>query len=147
MATKFLLDPRVLDDCVGDGVPDVEIEAEGAAFFKHKHSRLPVYYFYLNKSTDAPPSLLGLPHSEVNASLMRTLFYQRANVNFIQLKSTDGQRQQILEKELSAGSVEFDALYVREKFLQGNAELMKMYGVAIKPEDDEAEQNRLSIKK
>ena len=42
MTTTFFLDPRVLDDCIGDGGKDVEIEGKGAAYFSRGHSELPV---------------------------------------------------------------------------------------------------------
>ncbi len=132
MLTTFLLDPRVLDDCVSDSAPDVKIEAEGGAYFKHKYSGFPSYYFYLNKIEEVPPSLLRFSHSEVNAKLMHTLIYQRAHLNFIQLKSADLQRQWALEEELSVSSKEFEALYARGKFLLGDAEKFKQYGIKIR---------------
>ncbi|MDP3698145.1 MAG: hypothetical protein Q8R47_01020 [Nanoarchaeota archaeon] len=134
MSTRFLLDPRVLDDYVSDSAPDVEVAADAVAYYKHKYSGFPSYYFYLNRSTYVPPSLLRFPHSEVNARLMRTLIYQRAHLNFIQLKSADRQRQQALERDLSVGSKKFEALYAFGKFLKGDAQTLKNYGVTIKPQ-------------
>jgi len=130
--TTFLLDPRVLDDCVSDSAPDVEIGAEGVAYYKHKYSGFPSYYFYVNKIKDIPPALLSIYHSEVNSKLMRTLIYQRAHLNLIQWKSADRQRTAIFEKELSVGHKDFEALYAREKFLKGDAEALRNYGITIK---------------
>lgn len=50
MTTKFQLDPRVLDDYVGDGVPDIEIEAEAAAYFKPENNGGHGYVFHVDTS-------------------------------------------------------------------------------------------------
>lgn len=125
--TKFLLDPRVLDDCIGDGVPDVEIEGTAVAFAKYRNI-LPDYIFYLS-NFDAdfkpaiPPSLLKFPHRKQEGQIMVDLRYQRANVVLIPYLSED---MLSLADDFPVQKILFNG-----RFLKGNAETLKNYGVKI----------------
>ncbi len=134
--TTFHLDPRVLDDYVGDGVPDVEIEAGMAAYIKWDGEDVNrCYAFYVDVSKfRVPESLLGLSPRQGSLHGELSLRYQKAEIIFMPV--SDGERyqwgSQIQEKRkdfIEACMV----LYVRGEFLKGDAEALKRCGVTIKP--------------
>jgi len=137
MTTTFLLDPRVLDDCVGDGGKDVEIPAKAFAHFLLGENSQPSYTFYLNsvdgnddislRSLDVFKSRYDGHHGDFS------LRFQKANVVFMPV--SDGDRFQWGSKNKDWREDYLKAceiLYVRGKFSKGNAQTMKNYGVTIK---------------
>ncbi len=137
MTTTFLLDPRVLDDEVSDSARDVEIPVEAFAYFRLGEHSQPSYTFYLNSvgdDADFPLSSFGIFRSRYDGHHGDlSLRFQKANVIFMPV--SDGDRYQwgssVRElRERYFRSCEF--LYVREKFLKGDAEALKNYGVKIK---------------
>jgi hypothetical protein len=140
--TTFLLDPRVLDDCVGDGVADVEIEGEVAAFIKYKGRSLPDYLFYVTDSAPhrralIPPRLLSLPYQkrdeQFSGKNRTTLQYQRANVILMPHLLKSGF---LLPAEVLSGEV----IYANGDFVKGNIDTFKLYGLAIKADDKKKNQ-------
>ncbi len=134
--TTFCLDPRVLDDCVSDSMPDVEIEAGTAAYIKWDGEDVNrCYAFYVDVSKfRVPESLLGLSPRRGGSHGELSLRYQKAEIIFMPV--SDGERyqwgSQIQEKRkdfIEACMV----LYVHEEFLKGDAEAFRNYGVTIKP--------------
>ena len=135
MATKFLLDPRVLDDCISDSEKDVEIVGEVAAYRKPIIS-MPEYLFYVGK-VDAnqkpiiPSSLLELFHRKTemmfNGKHLINLHYQRVKVTFSPYfsKST---------VPLPVDFIGGEVVFCNSQFLKGDAETLKNYGVKIKPQ-------------
>lgn len=136
--TTFLLDPRVLDDCVSDSTPDVEIDGEVAAFVKYKGQSLPDYVFYV---TDSDPykraivsaKLLSLPckkrEDQFNGKKRTILQYERANVVLM---------PHVIRPELPllVDALHSEVLYARGDFLKGNADTFRLYGLAIKADED-----------
>lgn len=135
--TTFLLDPRVLDDCVSDSVPDVEIEGDVAAFIKYKDNMPPDYVFYVKDADPqqraiVPPRLLSLPQrtgtseDQFNGKRRTILRYQRANVVLMPY---------IIRPEfpLPVDILPGEAVYAQGDFVKGNADTFKQYGIKIKP--------------
>ena len=131
--TKFLLDPRVLDDGVGDSVKDVEIVARAAAYFRQGENSLPEYVFYLNSvngSADDSFKRLDIfrtDYSKDEGDL--SLRFQRANVIFMPI--THGAWLPSNKQWHEAYMKACGALFVQETFLKGDAEKFKDYGIQI----------------
>lgn len=131
--TTFLLDPRVLDDCVtSDSTPDVEIEGVGLGYISSKSARLPDYFFYQEGRILLPESLLKLPHTLQGSRTMK-LLYQRANVYFVSPEDGWGRTPEPGSSRLEA----FEVLYAHGQFLKGNEEAFKKYGIKIKKDEEE----------
>ncbi|MBI2666399.1 hypothetical protein HYX13_02190 [Candidatus Woesearchaeota archaeon] len=138
MATTFLLDSCVLDDTVLENMPAVEIVAEGFAYFKDGEHGHPSYTFYQsNKNGYDSGSLRSLEvfQSEYDGHHGDlSLRFQKANVIFMPI--SDGEKHQwgssissSREDYLNACSV----LYVCGEFKKADVDILKKYGVSIKP--------------
>lgn len=127
MTSKFLLDPRFLDDCVSDATPDVEILEEAAAYFTLPNHKEANYAFSLESiaRNRIPSSLLELkvPHTEREAPRSFRLNYQKANILFLPVETFRQYADDIIK--------ECEALYVCGKFLKGDAGTFKQYGITI----------------
>ncbi len=124
MTTTFLLDPRVLDDCVSDSAPDVEIEAKGAGYMRFGH--FPEYVFYQEGQLLLPSALTELDHKSERLYLgSRRLLYSRATVFLV--SSNDGWNSLPTGDQPRMDS--FAALYVHGEFLKGDAEAFKNNGI------------------
>ena len=133
MPTTFLLDPRVLDDCVGDGVKDGEIEAEGIARFKNDVFYNSDFIFYVNfpKGIKIQRSLYDLSLSSITSDRERILTYQHRRIVFEPVDHPFDRPKECslwIEGLVRRSSV----LYVHGKFLKGDAEILKDCGITIK---------------
>ena len=137
--TTFLLDPRYLDDCVGDGVKDVEIEADAVVYVKRDFDNVSGYCFYAKDVTSftAPEGLKNIHHTRGGVFGEPSLRYKKAHILF--LPTSEGEKYifglNIPEamRELAAVAIQrYSILYAHGKFLKGDAETLKNYGVTIK---------------
>ena len=142
MPTTFLLDPRVLDDCVGDGVKAVEIEAEAVVFVRKGFDDISDYGFYVTNDISSfiiPSGLKQVHHRVAGVFGEVNLLYQKASISFHPM--TEGEKyifgpnlaKEFLETAAMAIK-RYDVLCVNEDFLKGDAETLKNYGVTIKPQ-------------
>ena len=133
MATTFLLDPRVLDDCVGDSDKDVEIVGEALTYRKWLLGK-PGYIFYVsdvdaNLKPIIPLSLLGLFHRKkeiqwFNSIHLIDLQYQHVDVGFIPNLSGD-------TVPLPDDVIGDELVFYKGQFLKGDAQKFKQYGISI----------------
>ncbi len=132
MATTFLLDPRVLDDCVSDSAPNVEIIGEVVTYRKPRIG-LPRYIFHVsdvdaNLKPIIPHSLLGLFHQKREIRCYRTdlidLRYQRACVAFV----PDLSESSFL---LPADFGDDEIVFCKGQFLEGDLKTLNNYGIKI----------------
>lgn len=130
--TTFLLDPRVLDDCVSDSAKDMKIVGEVVAYRKPVIS-MPEYLFYVsnvdaNMKPVIPPDILKLFHRKTedkfNQKHLINLHYQRAKAIFLPYFSNSAV---FLPVDFIGG----DLVFCNGQFLKGNAETFKQYGISI----------------
>ena len=120
----FLLDPRVLDDCVSDSAPDVEIVAVGLGC--SRGVELPEYFFFQDRKLFLPDDLVNIHHTfELTNLGSRKFHYQRATVY---LAPAADWWKSIPQSRLGT----FRCLYAGGKFLKGDVGKLKNYGVKIK---------------
>src|SRR3989338_4076658 len=140
MATTFLLDPRVLDDRVSDSAPDVEIAGEAFAYFRAGENPQPTYTFYLAsvddyddsslRSLDVHKSRYDGAHGDIS------LRFEKADLIFMPVSDGDRYQWGSSSKDSRQSYLRScEALYVRGKFLKGNVESFRMYGLNIKKKD------------
>lgn len=120
----FLLDPRVLDDCVSDSAPDAKIVAEGVGCFSG-WPREYVFFFDYEQEQRLPKELMHL------ASLNKS-----EHIGYTNDIATIYTFSKALIFVMPANAAYFDKelkpLYAFGKFLKGDAEMLKNYGVKIK---------------
>ncbi len=132
MPTTFLLDPRVLDDCVSDGAPEITLEGEAAAYFTLGNSQKAnyvVYQDYIGRDR-IPSSLWEIPHTERERLRSLRLGYQKANLLFLPASVSDSSSEYLTQHKDELLQ-KCQALYVRGEFKKGDAETFKQYGVTI----------------
>lgn len=128
-STTFLLDPRVLDDCVGDGAPDVEIAAEGVGYLTAWDRKEFVFYLNPMEKQKLPRKLTELAYQQQSRPRESIYFYPHALITAVPLDNLDSLPQEG-QPRLDA----FQVMYAQGKFLKGDAEALKNYGVTIVPE-------------
>lgn len=119
MPTTFLLDPRVLDDCVNDSAKDVEIVGEVVGYSKFG---LPEYVFYFNYSKEKQK----LPTELVDLALYRK------DEPFASIYTFSRALILTLPADTTYFNQDFKVLYAFGKFLKGDVEALKNYGIKIK---------------
>ncbi|GEM_PF-3501454 len=137
MTSRFLLDPKVLDEFVS--MPKVELEAQAAAYAEVGDGSQPNYFFYVDdlseqkKKMEVSP-LLNLPYLPGTAQGELGFHYRMANLLFMSVSEGDKQRWGSDWKSWR-GQVfkKCEVLYVRGSFIKGNADLLKQYGISIVP--------------
>lgn len=133
MPTTFLLDPRVLvhalDERVNDSTPDVEVRAEGLGYLTVLGRKEFVFYLNPKEKQKLPERLTELAYQRQSRPRESIYFYPRALITAVRLddglNSMPQKGQDILEV--------FSVMYAQGKFLKGDAEKLKNYGVEIKP--------------
>src|SRR3989344_687423 len=113
MSTTFLLDPRVLDDCIGDGVPDIEIAAEGLGYFVLGYAQYAVF-LNSNEKQELPKKLTDLAYRKEDALLGTSLY--TCSLALVTAIPIDGDWQEI--KKRHKDNQHFQVLYANG-FLKG----------------------------
>jgi|SRR3989338_9434329 len=124
--TTFLLDPRVLDDCVSDSAPDVEVVGDGAGYrvLEDGHKR---YAFFLHpQEQKIPRELIHLAY-DVSSSDHCTL-YHCSLASVIVFSSKNGGGRNIPRKDWKHL---YSILYGHGEFIKGDVETLKIYGINI----------------
>ena len=131
MPSTFLLDLRKLDSDAK--IREARIEGEAAAYFT-PISNYPHYAFYVDEVDieNVHFNLLKVKHSKEESALELRLHYQQANVLFLPFSDAprfrNGSTEEAWKDELMS---RYEALYVQGKFLKGDAETFKRYGITL----------------
>jgi len=132
--TKFLLDPKKLDESI-DERATIGITGEAFAYFQDGENSQPSYTFYL-KSVDQSADKLfrGLDiqrydchHGDLS------IRFQRANLIFLPVSDGDRYQWRSSNKKFRDDYLNScEALYVRGEFLKGNLKMITKLGVGIR---------------
>ncbi|MDP3698144.1 MAG: hypothetical protein Q8R47_01015 [Nanoarchaeota archaeon] len=132
MTSTFLLDLRKLDFSVDAKIREARIEAEAVAYFERSGRAHYAFYVQEVDKENVHLNLLKLSHSEEIASLELRLHYQAASLFFSPfsdaLRFQNGSTREAWKEELKG---QYEALYVQGKFVKGDLNTFKRYGVAI----------------
>ena len=131
MVTTFKLDMGFLDDrlkSLNTESREVEIHGEVVGYFRRRGKENPSYSFYLNMSGKnghgIPPNLLETYHELSGHHGELIVRLKNANVEFMPIEN--------LQSLLSYSALtSCEAFYVENKFIKGDEETLKKYGVTI----------------